>query len=570
MNRSLRAKLFASAIALSVVPIVGVSFPAIAQEVVSFDTFHDALAGEGDWVYSDRWGEVWVPQNVPDDFRPYFTAGRWVDTDDYGWLWASDYDWGDITFHYGRWVNDPDDGWLWIPGYVWSPGWVIWRSNAHYTGWMPMPPDDNFLRDTGKYGSPDSIGVSIDFNRTDDFYGYARWYGHDYDEIRFASNWVFVGTGNLSDRDYRAHAVSRTNIINIVHTTTNITNYTVVNNFIVNRSVDARAVERAGGHPIHSVQAGTVLRRPLLITRTDTGRATQLRMRQTNPRGTGVANSAPQPSPAIVRTLSVHAVQHNGRPPAHLFTQQTVVHAALRPAGNAATTPPALTPTPGGPAAHNPGSLHGVPPSTAPANGAAGGALPVVPPAGQPPHGRMPLDHMDRHHPSEAPIAPASPTNPDLHGRPPGLPPATGSGGPAAAGPSSGPAGIGTVPPRHERRLPTDHPATDSAGPSGGTGSGVNGATPPIGHHAPRSNVVTGAGTTTTGTLPPETPPPHDHRGRTVNPVSPSTAPEPPPGAAMQHHNQVQPTPNAAPPATPSDHPGKPVKPKKEPDTAPQ
>src|SRR6185437_4903781 len=138
MNGSLRAKLFASAIALSAVPLAWSTVPAFSQQEVSFDAFHDALAPDGDWVYSDRWGEVWVPENVPDDFHPYYTAGRWIDTDEYGWLWQSDYDWGDITFHYGRWVNDPDDGWLWIPGYVWSPGWVIWRSNDRDTGWMPM------------------------------------------------------------------------------------------------------------------------------------------------------------------------------------------------------------------------------------------------------------------------------------------------------------------------------------------------------------------------------------------------------------------------------------------------
>ncbi len=203
MNGSMRAKLFASAMALSALPLAWSTFPASAQEEVSFDAFHDALAGEGDWVYSDRWGEVWVPQNVPSDFHPYYTAGRWVDTDEYGWLWESDYDWGDITFHYGRWVNDPEDGWLWIPGYVWSPGWVIWRSNDRYTGWMPMPPDDAFLRDSGGYGSGSSIGVSIDFNRTDGFYGYSRWYGRDYDENRFAANWGRSPSGTARPRTCR-------------------------------------------------------------------------------------------------------------------------------------------------------------------------------------------------------------------------------------------------------------------------------------------------------------------------------------------------------------------------------
>ena len=86
MNLSFRASLFASAIALSVVPLVVSTTPSIAQEeVVSFRAFHRALAAHGDWVYSDRWGEVWIPVNVPEDFHPYGTGGHWGDTDQYGW-----------------------------------------------------------------------------------------------------------------------------------------------------------------------------------------------------------------------------------------------------------------------------------------------------------------------------------------------------------------------------------------------------------------------------------------------------------------------------------------------------
>jgi hypothetical protein len=348
-NLSFRASLFASAIALSFLPLVVSMTPSIAQEeVVSFRAFHRALADHGDWVYSDRWGEVWVPSDVPDDFHPYYTGGHWADTDEYGWLWVSDYDWGDIAFHYGRWVNDPDDGWMWIPGYVWSPGWVVWRSNGHYTGWMPMPPDEGFLNGNG---DTSSFGVSINFNRTNDYYGYSRWYGRGYDENRFALNWVFIGTGNLSDRDYRSHAVSRTNIVNVIHSTRNVTNYTVVNNYVVNRSIDVKIVEHAGGRPVHAVPAATVIKTPALITTANTGRGVQVRMRETQPRGTGIANSAPRPSQEIVGTLSTRPVEHNGRPPVHLFTQTTVVNAPLKPATTTPTTPatvPAVGATPSG------------------------------------------------------------------------------------------------------------------------------------------------------------------------------------------------------------------------------
>jgi hypothetical protein len=342
MNFSFRAKLFASAIALIAIPLVATPVTSYAQEdAVSFDAFHAALASHGDWVYSDRWGEVWIPADVPDDFHPYYSDGHWVNTEEYGLLWVSNYDWGDIPFHYGRWVNDPDDGWLWIPGYVWSPGWVVWRSNDQYMGWMPMPPDEGFLFGTSDFGS---FGVSVNFSWTDDFYGYARWYGRDYDENLFAANWVFIGAGDLSDNDYRSHAIASTNVINIINSTTNITNYTVVNNYVVNRSVDVKRIEQTGGHPMPTVSATTVIKHPALITTADTGRAVQVRMREIQPRGTGVPNSAPKPSQDVVRTLSTRQIERHGHPPAHLFTQPTVVNAPLKPAGTIPSTPSARSP----------------------------------------------------------------------------------------------------------------------------------------------------------------------------------------------------------------------------------
>ena len=159
MRRFRRSLLLASMLAAAPLTLIAPQ-PASAQLSVSigFNSFHGQLATYGDWLYSDRWGEVWRPmsQDRDRDWRPYW-AGRWVDTDEYGWTWISDEGpWGDIAYHYGRWVFDPDDGWLWIPGYVWSPAWVVWRSSGPNVGWMPMPPDDGFL---GRGGI--SIGVSF-------------------------------------------------------------------------------------------------------------------------------------------------------------------------------------------------------------------------------------------------------------------------------------------------------------------------------------------------------------------------------------------------------------------------
>ena len=359
MKRYLKSAVYATALLLGSVSGDAMISAASAQAdvSVSFDSFHDQLASYGDWVYSDRWGEVWIPGDVPEDFHPYGTAGHWAYTDEYGWTWVSDYDWGDIPFHYGRWVNDPDDGWLWIPGYVWSPGWVVWRHNGRYTGWMPMPPDDQFL---GR-GPSTSIGISIgglsvSFNSTDDDYGYSRWYGRDYGQDRFADNWIFIGTGHIADRDYRRYEAPRDNYTTIIHNTTNITNYTVVNNYIVNRSVDPNVVRKAGGH-VQPVKIADVVKRPQFITRADTGSQLQARMRAERPHGTGLADSAPKPTVQQIQSLSTKTPPRlkGGKAPAHLFTRDTVTKAPLPPrpagatplpgpAGAPGVTPNAMTP----------------------------------------------------------------------------------------------------------------------------------------------------------------------------------------------------------------------------------
>ena len=123
---------------LPVIP--GAVTPAYAQ--VSAE-FQEALEPYGHWVRHARWGEIWVPEDVPAGWRPY-EYGHWVYTDDWGWYWISDpeeEDWGWVTFHYGRWVNDRQSGWFWIPGDEWAPAWVDWRYGGDYVGWAPMPPD---------------------------------------------------------------------------------------------------------------------------------------------------------------------------------------------------------------------------------------------------------------------------------------------------------------------------------------------------------------------------------------------------------------------------------------------
>lgn len=275
----------------------------------------------GDWLYSDRWGEVWVPENVPDDFHPYFTNGRWISTQQFGAVWATDYEWGNIVFHYGRWVNDPENGWLWIPGFIWSPGWVIWQSDGHYTGWMPLPPDDEFLRGGEKKSFQLSYGGRLttpDYKHG--YYGYAGWYGNGYSAYRFARNWVFMGSGDIGDGDYIRRAVTQpAEITNILLRTHDATNYPVINNYIVNRSVDPSLRPQANREPLQSTSTNEVPKYLAYVATFD-GPAHQQEVLH----GTGLPNSAPRPPPSVVQTLSYRIPSQIGHAAGHLFSKISI------------------------------------------------------------------------------------------------------------------------------------------------------------------------------------------------------------------------------------------------------
>jgi len=62
-----------------------------------------------------------------------------------GWVWASDYRWGNHCYNYGRWVWTSFAGWVWMPGGRWAPNWVTWRhcnnyNGGSYVGWYPTCP----------------------------------------------------------------------------------------------------------------------------------------------------------------------------------------------------------------------------------------------------------------------------------------------------------------------------------------------------------------------------------------------------------------------------------------------
>jgi len=99
--------------------------------------YEGELSDNGRWVYNAPYGNVWVPNGVDEDWRPYWN-GRWTWLPISGWTWWPYEPWGWATFHYGRWHWGLDLGWYWIPMNMWGPGWVDWWWDDMYFGWAPM------------------------------------------------------------------------------------------------------------------------------------------------------------------------------------------------------------------------------------------------------------------------------------------------------------------------------------------------------------------------------------------------------------------------------------------------
>lgn len=138
--------------------LTGFTQRAMAQdEEVSLQSFYDELSPYGTWIEDPQYGYVWMPDVDQQDFRPYYTNGRWAMTE-YGNTWVSDYDWGWAPFHYGRWVYNRYGQWLWIPDTVWGPAWVTWRTGGGYYGWAPLSPGLNI---NINIGIPDNWWVFI-------------------------------------------------------------------------------------------------------------------------------------------------------------------------------------------------------------------------------------------------------------------------------------------------------------------------------------------------------------------------------------------------------------------------
>ena len=162
-------------------PVVPMAPAVPTAQAPSLGSFQAQLAPYGAWMDVPGYGLCWRPSVAATDpyWRPYCDQGHWVYTAD-GWLWQSDYPWGDIAFHYGRWCRD-SLGWIWVPGYDWAPAWVCWRQAEGYCGWAPLPPGAVFKAGVGLWFGG-RLAVDVDFGLGAEmftFVPYDRFWDHN-------------------------------------------------------------------------------------------------------------------------------------------------------------------------------------------------------------------------------------------------------------------------------------------------------------------------------------------------------------------------------------------------------
>jgi len=183
--------------------------------------FYDRLSPYGQWVWLQ--GQyVWVPDNVGPAWRPY-TVGRWVYTDRYGWMWASNEPFGWATYHYGRWGFSNRVGWFWVPGSRWAPAWVSWRSSDDYLAWAPLPPNYD-----------EGVSVNVAAEPVPDYY------------------WQVVPSRSFLSEDLPRDIVHEPNRSRpILEQTRPLGNVTVTsNNVVVNNVVNVQYVEEKTKEPV--------------------------------------------------------------------------------------------------------------------------------------------------------------------------------------------------------------------------------------------------------------------------------------------------------------------------------
>ena len=91
-----------------------VSSKYVNRDVVGYSDLDDY----GTWKEEPEYGNVWVPNNMPQGWAPY-SNGYWNWVSPWGWTWVDYSPWGFAPYHYGRW-NYFGSYWGWCPGPIYA------------------------------------------------------------------------------------------------------------------------------------------------------------------------------------------------------------------------------------------------------------------------------------------------------------------------------------------------------------------------------------------------------------------------------------------------------------------
>jgi hypothetical protein len=199
--------------------------PLLHAQLIDVDYFYEALAPHGEWIELAPYGWVWSPEGVDPDWKPY-SQGWWVYTD-YGWTFASDEPWAWAVYHYGRWLDTDDYGWVWVPGTEWGPAWVAWRYGDDYVGWAPLPPHIGWSASTGLLIGTFNFDIGL------------SW-----------SAWIFVTPRWFSEVRVRFHYLRPARNREGMQRTKIVVHYSYVNRRIFNSGYPIRDAERHRGGKI--------------------------------------------------------------------------------------------------------------------------------------------------------------------------------------------------------------------------------------------------------------------------------------------------------------------------------
>ena len=126
----------------------------VAKGVIGYED----LTQHGSWKSDKKYGKVWIPDQIPDNWAPY-RYGQWVWVSSWGWTWVDDQPWGFAPFHYGRWTYVERE-WAWVPGPVdveplYAPALVAFIGGQNHqlevaagqsgVAWFPLGPDDVYI-----------------------------------------------------------------------------------------------------------------------------------------------------------------------------------------------------------------------------------------------------------------------------------------------------------------------------------------------------------------------------------------------------------------------------------------